>query len=248
MALFVDGEVSAIQDLEAYDSSIQALSVAEGVNLNAKLLLASNEIGIELEEFLQKRAGARTGMLTHVVVTPALKQWHTVHALGLIYADINGNHASQRYEDKLTQCRAMAKRAASQLFQVGIGVVDTPIGKASAPLITESTGPLDQAGYLVQVSWTNRFGEAGAPSVLAAVTLETGGGFTVTVTVVPTAVVGFNVYAGRADQQPTKQNAIPVVIGAEWRVPSTGLVEGAQPSTGQDPNWFVRNDRVLQRG
>ena len=55
MMLFTDNTISEATDLRSYESDIFELAGTEGIELSAKLKLASTEIGLELEEFLRER-------------------------------------------------------------------------------------------------------------------------------------------------------------------------------------------------
>src|SRR5262249_48617416 len=150
MGLFIDGDISTIEDLHICDSATQSITTTEGVSLSAKLDVATAEIGMELDEFLQKRMGvAGPGALGQVVVTPALKQWHTLYALSLIYGEMLNQQVNARYEAKVREYRMRAKRAAAHLFQLGVGLVDAPIPKAAVPLVRELGGSLSPATYIV---------------------------------------------------------------------------------------------------
>src|ERR1043165_9003057 len=98
MALFTDGPVSCIVDLTARDTQLLNVAVAEGIDVTQKLALAQDELALELATLL-----ARTSFLDQmlslstepdlgsVVVTPALKLWHTLRSLELVYADAYNN-------------------------------------------------------------------------------------------------------------------------------------------------------------
>jgi len=227
MSLFTDGNISGLEELRAYDTGILEVAGAEGVDLAAKLSLAATEIGIELEEFLRKRAGGGAGLvgqpylgLENVVVTPALRQWHTLRTLAL----------------------------ADSLYRIGIGLVNSPLPKAETPEVETVPGTLAGATYYIKVAWRSAAGEAGAPSEAAVHTVETEGLPAVRAVGPPANAAGFDVYAGTSESGVTKQNTDPVEPTAQWVMPETGLVSGAEPGTGQEPGWFLRNDRVLQRG
>ncbi len=255
MSLFTDGNISGLEELRAYDTGILEVAGAEGVDLAAKLSLAATEIGIELEEFLRKRAGGGAGLvgqpylgLENVVVTPALRQWHTLRTLALIYADIRSNHVRTRYAGKEKEYRQRARWAADSLYRIGIGLVNSPLPKAETPEVETVPGTLAGATYYIKVAWRSAAGEAGAPSEAAVHTVETEGLPAVRAVGPPANAAGFDVYAGTSESGVTKQNTDPVEPTAQWVMPETGLVSGAEPGTGQEPGWFLRNDRVLQRG
>ncbi|MCW5981898.1 MAG: hypothetical protein KIT09_27685 [Bryobacteraceae bacterium] len=248
MSLFIDGDVSHIDDLRAYDSPILELSAAEGIDLSAKLRVAAAEIRVELEEFLQKRARGAAARVEQVVVTPALKQWHTVHSLALAYGDMYGNHMNDRYERKWKEYKLRARQAAATAFQIGIGMAAEAVPKATPPIVRATGGSLMPYTYIVRIAWQTETAKTGTPSDAVTVTLETGGGLAVRAVNAPSAVSAYSVYASTTDEQPTRQNATPVPKHEEWVMPFEGLIEGEPLPMGPTGDWFVRNDRVLQRG
>jgi hypothetical protein len=249
MPLFTDGSISTIEDLRAYDAAIFDLASAEGVDLQAKLLVAKEEIGTELEEILQKRGGlSNAAGLSHVVVTPALKQWHTLYTLTLLYGDIHSSHVNRRFEKKWKDYRIRARRAAETLSRIGIGVVARPIAKAMPPVVRTIPGTLETGEYCIQVSWTGGAGEEGCASEALTWTLTEPGLIAVRAVEPPVGVAGYHVYVGELDSTTGRQSTTPMGVGGEWTMPPTGLVNGVRPKDGQEPERYIRNDRILQRG
>jgi len=255
MALFTDGGITQISELEAYDSALLRVANAEGVDLTAKQNLAGSEIGIAIEEFLVRRTGmlpssdpASGQALGNVVVTPPLKQWHTLLTLSLVYSDVEGNHVKGRYAEKAQEYRRRAKWAAETLFRIGVGLTFRPIPRATQPVVRTVSGAEPVETYSVEVAWRNSAGESGAPSEALVYTTETAGVIGVTAAAASAAVTGFDVYVGLSDGELTRQNSEMVARGAEWVMPAGGLVAGAPLPAGQSPDRYVRNDRVLRRG
>jgi len=246
MALFSDGCASDVADLRAYDAAIAEVAAAEGVALQAKLELAMQEIGVELEEFLLRTTGGQAE-LSQVVVTPPLKQWHTLKTLALIYGDIHNSHVSRRFEGKWADYKMRARWAAESLFRIGVGLVSKPIPKAAAPQVRTVSGRLEPGTYLIKVAWVNERGESGAPSEAAVWTLAAEGGLGVRAVHPPPAAAGFHVYAGVSEKELWQQTAAPQGPGTEW-VSSGPLGRGAPPTAGQEPERYVRNERILRRG
>lgn len=255
MALFTDGEISTIEDLQGYDAAILRVASAEGVDLSSKLRLAETEIGIEIEEFVTKRGSvAATAVgggvfgLANVVVTPALKQWHTLHALVLTYGDIDGNHLKSRYATKLADYRRRARWAADSLFRMGVGIVGAPVVKPTGLVVRTVAGDQPIQPYYLQIAWSDARGVSGTPSDVVVFVPAEPGLPAVRSVAPPEGVAGFDVYAGTVDGQLSRQNATPIACDQEWVMPATGLIDGDPPGSGQAPEWFVRNDRVLLRG
>jgi hypothetical protein len=246
MALFTDGNASDVADLHAYDAAVAEVAAAEGVALQAKLELAMQEIGAELEEFLVRTTGGQAA-LSQVVVTPALKQWHTLRTLSLIYGDIHHSHVNRRFERKWTDYRMRARWAAETLFRIGVGLVSEPIPKAAAPRVRTLAGGLDPGTYMVKVAWVNARGETGAASDPVVWTLASRGALGVRAVDPPSAAAGFHVYVGGSERELARQTATPRGLETEW-VSGAELERGSTAPTGQEPEQYVRNDRILRRG
>ncbi len=254
MPLFTDGPISGIEDLSAYDSSILDVAGAERVDLDRKLALAAAEIGIELQEFLVRRTGQVPGgrnaglTLRNVVVTPALKQWHTLLALTLVYADVAGNHIESRYPAKEKEYRRRARRAADSLYRIGVGITLNPVPRAGLPEVRGIPGTTPIATYYVRIAWRNAAGESGAPSETAVFTPGADGEIAVKSPAAPENITGWDVYVGLDAGNLKRQNSQPLAPAAEWVLPPTGPADGPAPGSGQEPAYFIRNDRVLLRG
>src|ERR1044072_4136716 len=97
MALFTDGPAATIEDLAAQDSQLLTLANAEGIDLTVKLGLAHEAVGLELEELLSAGSSYRLGQ---VVVTPAVRLWHTHRTLELVYRDAYHSQLNDRYRSE----------------------------------------------------------------------------------------------------------------------------------------------------
>jgi hypothetical protein len=246
MPLFTDGTASEIGDLRAYDAAIAEVAAAEGVELKAKLEVAMQEIGLEIEEFLA-RSTAGTWGLPNVVVTPALKQWHTLHTLALIYGDIHQSHVNRRFEQKWKEYKLRARWAAETLFRVGVGLVAAPVPKAPVPEVRITPGDLAAGTYAIRTAWVNSAGEAGAASDAAIVAVESPAAIVVRPLNPPPVATGYHVYAGFSSDQVSRQTGAPAGANEEWTL-SGALRGGPAAPTGQQPHRYVRNERILQRG
>ncbi len=253
MALFADGTTSTVEDLQAYDTSIVGIASAEEVDLDAKIGLARTEIGIELEELLLKRttatrwAGAGVD-LENVVVTPALKHWHSLLTLARVYGDIQGNHLESRYGQKWKDYLKRARWAADSLWRSGIGVVSSPIARAERPSVRTAPAAVPMQTYWIQVAWTTSSNDSGEPSEMFIYTVESDGVPAVMAGAAPPMSVGYDVFVGLDAGALKKQNGTVLPVGTEWVMPVGGLVDGEAPGTGQEPERFIRNDRILMRG
>src|SRR5262249_36673787 len=136
MALFTDGPVSGILDLAARDTQLLNVASMEGIDVTQKIALAQDELGLEITAMLnrtnyvdQRFWLAPQPDLGSVVVTPALKMWHSLRSLELVYADAYSNQLNDRYAGKRDQFHEMAVWARDHLVDAGIGMATCPVGQ-----------------------------------------------------------------------------------------------------------------------
>jgi hypothetical protein len=258
MALFTDGPPSTIDDMAARDSQLLNVAHAEEIDLTQKLNLARNELSLELLTLLRGSSYYDQWLwvtpkpnLNSVVVTPPLKLWNTYRALELVYSDAYNDQLNDRYGGKRDQYHEMAKQAFETLREMGLGVVTTPLPKASAPEVVlaqpASGGNLPNGTYFAAISWVNAAGEEGAASEATVVTTASGT-FLVEAGDPPKTATGWNVYAGTDPNNLALQNAAPVEPGESWVQPGILTMTGRLPGTGQEPNYFRPIPRAIQRG
>jgi hypothetical protein len=244
MALFTDGPTSGIEDLAAQDSQLLNVASAEGIDLTAKLAVAQEAVGIELEGLLRECSGPE---LRRVVVTPALRLWHTYRTLETVYRDAYHNQLNDRYAGKRDQFRELGMWARERLRQTGVGLARHPIPRAATPDPQPTSGSLPEGTYYVTVAWVNAAGEEGSAAIPAALTTASGGGFLVLPGEAPEGIAGWNVYAGQTPDTMARQNGAPVDPGVPWlqtEIPAGG----SAPGDGQKPNHMHPLPRMLQRG
>jgi hypothetical protein len=243
MALFTDGPAASIEDLAAQDSQLLNVASAEGIDLTVKLGLAHEAIGLELEELL--RRGSSFG-LVNVVVTPALRLWHTYRTLESVYRDAYHSQLNDRYAGKRDQFRELSKWAYNRVIQAGVGIAPTPVPKASGLDLQPAAGALPDGTYYVSMAWVNAAGEEGACSGPAVIEVA-GGAFAAYPPAAPAEAAGWNVYAGTAPEWMARQNGQRLANGEPW-VAQSVTASGARPGNGQNPSLTQAIPRVLQRG
>jgi len=258
MALFTDGPAASVADLVALDSQLLNVANIEGIDLTQKLSLAHEELGLELSAQLTRSGTyeawlwvSRPPRLHSIVVTPALKLWHSYRSLEMVYRDAYNNQLNDRYAGKRDQFHEMAGWAYEQLALIGIGVAETPIPKAQPPMVDSVAAPAGSAvpdgTYYVSAAWVNAKGEEGAPSDATAVTTASGT-YEVSPGVVPKGATGWNIFAGMDPSALTLQNAGPLDPQASWIQPNHVTTTGRAPGRGQAPDYERPLPRVIQRG
>lgn len=243
MALFTDGPPATMEDLAAQDSQLLDVASSEGIDLTVKLGLTYEVIGIELEELLRRGSGFG---LSHVVVTPAMRLWHTYRTLEFVYRDAYNSQLNDRYAGKRDQFRELSKWAYDRLIQAGIGVTTSPIPRPPAPRTEAAGGATPPGSYWVSMAWVRAAGEEGEPSLPINIEV-TSGGFVVTPAGAPAEAMGWNLYAGATIETMTRQNATPIAPENSWAA-STVTTWGPQPGTGQKPAAPQPTARMLLRG
>ncbi len=243
MALFVDGGISSIEDLLGYDSAILDVAKVEGIDLTVKLQLAEEELGMELEALLSGRSEAPE--LGQVVVTAPLEKWDTFRTLSVTYRDAYYRQLNDRYLGKWKEYERLSQWALDMLRDGGVGVVDDPLPRPAAPVLSTTGSTLGAATYFVQVTWVNAAGEESAPSAPAAISAPSGMAPVASVANAPAGAIGWNVYAGYAAINTRLANEVPLGRTVFWTPPTTGLPEGREAGTGQTPTRFFRLARMF---
>ena len=259
MALFTDGPASSMEDLTAQDSQLLDVASVEGIDVTQKQFLAQEELALELNALLTRLSYvdqlfwlAPQPNLGSVVVTPALKLWHTFRSLEMVYADAYNNQLNDRYAGKRDQFHSRAQWAYETLVAAGIGVASVPVPRAAMPAVTAAAAPepgtpLPDETYYATVAWVNAAGENGASAVPATIA-TTGSSLLVQAAgATPKTAVGWNVYVGAGPDSMAQQNGSPIAIGQTWLQPAP-LAAGRPPGPGQRPNYLKPVPRVIQRG
>jgi hypothetical protein len=259
MALFIDGFVSSMEDLAAQDSQLLDTASIEGIDVAQKLALAQGELALELKALLTRLSYvdqlfwiAPQPNLGSVVVTPALKLWHTFRSLEMVYRDAYNSQLNDRYAGKRDQFHVSAKWAYEMLVQAGIGVASVPVPRAATPAVTAAAAqapgtPLPDGTYYVTVAWVNAAGEDGA-CALPATIATTGSSLLVQPAgAAPKTAARWNVYVGVGPDSMALQNGSPIAIGHTWLQPAA-LAAGRPPGLGHRPSYLKPVPRMIQRG
>ena len=254
MAMLLDGPPSTIEDLTVRDSDLLAVSATEGIDLSAKLQLASTDIGNTIDSMLMSvlpsglAARQRFPSLRHIAVTPQLKLWHTFATLRMVYQDLYYSRLNDRYQAKMKMYREEESRYLDDLRTVGFGVVFDPLPQALAPniVLVQST---DAGGTVyVAVSYVNQKGEEGLASVPVEADIPAGNSATVNLTALGDTATGWNLYAGVSPDALSLQNPEPLDALAVFTLAPDTLGTGPAPGSGQCANLLYPFPRRILRG
>jgi len=251
MALLTDGNPNDTEALRVFETAILDVAHVEGIDLDAKLSLATEEISHDVLDVLLGRAvsGDRRRLgVSDVVVSAQMKRWQAVHTLAVVYRDAYNNQLNDRYRNKWMEYRELAREARERTLAFGIGLVASPIPRAGTPVVGMAVGALAGATYFVRASWVSASGGEGSASV--ATTFQTIDNSLLTVAAVdpPALAAGWNVYVGLTSSTLTLQNSAPLGIGANFTLAGSGLMAGASPGDGQAADMFVTGGHLLRRG
>jgi hypothetical protein len=250
MALFTDNPAFGLEDLAAHESGILETAAAEGIDLEKKISLAVEEIGIELLATLRRVAGPGAAEVTpgSIVVTSPLRLWEIYHTLETAYRDAYHNQLNDRYKGKWQEYRELSRWAAGMLAQTGVGVASDPVPEAGAPVLTSQFGGLAAGRYFARMAWVNSSGEEGAAGALASIDLNAGRTFLAAPAPPPPNAAGWNLYAGLSPLDLFRQTDAPLAAGTAWLAPDQLRLTGARPGTGQPPSYLKPLARVSPRG
>ncbi len=255
--LLTDGTPNTPEDLRVYESGILDVSHGEGIDLDAKLRLATEEISeVVLNILLDQSTVASGGQTTRrslgvsdVVVTRQLKRWHALYTLAIFYRDAYNDQLNDRYLAKWNEYQLLARGAKDATTQYGIGLVSTPVPQAGTPVVGSAPGLLPAAVYYVQITWVSATGAEGNPSSATAFEAPVASLVTVTNGVnVPAVATAFNVYIGLTDCPATLQNSTPIAIGQTFTEAASGLAAGVPAGMGQLPDTYIMGGSTLRRG
>jgi len=254
MALFTDGPVSGMQDLTAQDTQLSNVASVEGMDVTQKLFLAQEDLGLEIATLLNGSRGAEQAFwlsaqptIANVVVTPALKLWHTFRTLEMVYGDAYSSQLNDRYAAKRDQFHERANGAYERLLLLGIGIAWSPVPRAREPQVVSAAGGLAEGTYYVAMTWINAKSEEGAPSAPASIA-TTGSTLLVQPAAAPTCAAGWNVYVGTDTETLFRQNGSPIAAAQTWLQPNMMVTVGSAPGWGQSPNYLMPVPRMILRG
>ena len=256
MSLFVDGNISQVSDLTIYESSLTDVASTEGIDLSAKMTVAKLELSLEIQKFLlSNQPDSAYGMPTtfgigieNVVVTDALKQWHTLQAIAATFRDAYNQQLNDRYKGKWAEYAALAAHAAEVALAVGIGIIFRPLPKPERPALSETTGSLFAGTWYVAASWTNQSGVESGISETSAQGIGDGASVLVIVNKPPTDAIGWNVYIGLTNDDLYKQNDLPLQLSSSWVIPAGLQRTVVRPAEGQKADTYLRKRNLLRRG
>ena len=254
--LLTDGSPNSVEDLRVYESAILNLAHTEMIDLEGKISLATEEVTHDVLDFLlngtavvdPKAATRRDLGVSDVVVTRQMKRWHALHTLAVVYRDGFHNQLNDRYKEKYFEYRDLARLAREQMLRWGVGLVNTPVPVAGAPVMGSAAGALPETTYWVRISWVSADGAEGMPGETLTFVTPAGSLLTVKSGAAAGVAASFNVYAGADPETLTLQNTAPVAIDGTFTLPGSGLVSGAAPGDGQAPDVYLMAGNVLRRG
>ena len=254
--LFTDANPTRAEDLRVFESNINEVAAVEGIDLDAKLAIAAEEIGDQILAYLlqpgsgdPQSSGRRSIGLSTLVVTPALRRWHALHTLALTFRDAFHNQVSERYRESWRQYVTAASEARSVLFRLGLGFVNEALPRPAKPSVTSMGGSWPVGTYLFQVAWVNARGQTSAPS--EPVTLELtdpAAPIVVHPGSVPSTAVGWHVYAGEAGDDVFQQNLETLSLDTDWSPAGSSILPGELPGSGQFADIYITASTLAPRG
>jgi hypothetical protein len=254
--LFTDGYPARNEDLRIFESNINEVASVEGIDLDAKLEAAAEEIGDQIMAYLLQpgsgdpQASSRRWLgLTNLVVTPAMRRWHALHALAMTFRDAFHNQANERYRESWRNYVSAAAEARAVLFRIGLGFVTNPLPRPDKPYVEAGNGTWQPGVYVVRIAWVNAKGQVSAPSEPMAIELtEAGAPVVARPEKAPAEAVGWHVYVGAMGDDLRQQNVETLNLASPW-LPTTGApLNGEFPGSGQFADIYIAASRVTPRG
>ncbi len=245
MALLVDGDVSLIENLKAFDSGVLEVANGEGIDLHAKLRVGQLEVEADVERFLHWED---RGSLEQVQVNAALNRWHTLKTLEAVYRDAYFSQLNDRYGERWRAYEKMAATQERRYFDGGVAVVSRPVRRPEK-ITMEVTDGLNEPGtYWVQATLIDASGQESAPGPVEVVSSPLPHTLTVRLPYVREGVTGWNLFVGMQEDEAGLQNATPLGVNEVWTMPEGGIVAGRPPGTGQSADSVIYRSGRFRRG
>ena len=252
MALFRDGLISSLEDLRVYETSLLDTASIEGVSLSNKLELAQQEIGNEILRFLiqqlEPTESVTPAKLDQVVATDPLRRWHALRTLSVFFRDVHHNQLNDRYRAKWDAYESESRSAARLLWEVGVGLVRNPLRRPAAPLLGALPSDEEFPQSLFKTTWVAGPSEESAASEAVLFVPAFAQRPQLTVNDPPSRATGWHVYAGATESLLVRQTTSAIALAAPWVMPTAELAGGQAVPFGQQPDYYVRMQRLLYRG
>jgi len=275
MALFNDAGLIGIADLEIYESNLSKIAFGHNIDLQSKTAIALAQIGDRVLSRLIRAGSVNaqnidlllvplrsmsalppqqrwTLTLDNVVVTGPLQRWICYQILAQTFSEAYSMQLNDRFKAKWNEYTTLAQEAERNFYELGVGVVNYPMGKPKGPNVSIISGPAPSGLITVQVAWTDASGSESSLSDLTPVALTDGSSIVVGTSEpsdqVPASAIGWNVYIGANGADPSRQNLAPIAVGTTWSLPNDGFLAGPPPPDGQKPEWYITDPQRLQRG
>jgi hypothetical protein len=259
MALFTDKSVITLDDLLPYEVTLVQIASPHGINVDTKINLASSAVGDKLMLWLldgrisdPQFATRRQIGLSTVVVTPSLRRWLSFESLSRFFAEAYNMQLNSRFQGKWVEYQQESDTARDLVTRDGVGIVYHPLPEPAMPSVTLGAGTLAAQSLFVQTAWVDANGSESAVSPVNGLLLTDSSGITVAMTEtgsqIPPAATGWNVYLSSSQTGPALQNSAPLTIGANWSLPSSGVVGGPVPTGGQVPDLYIPISNRIRRG
>ena len=259
MALFTDTNVITLDDLLPYEVTLVQIASPHGINVDTKINLASSAVGDKLllwlldagvsdPQFTRRR---EIGLST-VVVTASLRRWLSFESLSRFFAEAYNTQLNVRFQGKWTEYQQESDTARDLVIRDGVGIVYHPLAGPATPSVTVGAGTLAAQSLFVQTAWVDTNGSESGVSPVNGLLLDDNSGIMVAMaesgSYVPPTATGWNVYLSSSQTGPALQNNAPLAIGANWSLPSSGVISGAAPTGGQAPDFYIPISNRLRRG
>jgi hypothetical protein len=259
MALLTDAEIVTLVDLQPYETNVVGVLTTYEIDAANKIGLATEVISEELVLHLLKsgfsdpqHSARRLLGVSSVVLTGPVQRWLCLETLAQIYNEAYNVQLNDRFKGKWLQYIQQTSATRQFVWQYGVGVVFKPLPKPLAPLIGLQIGLLPNCELLIQVAWTDVDGNESALSPAAAILVPDQSSIALSTaegaSSAPSSAVGWNVYVAQVGTDLTRQNNAPIPIGSVWVAPDAGLIQGPAPRDGQEPDYYVFDQRRLPRG
>ncbi len=255
--LFTDTTPADKETLRTIESAVLDVAASEGIDIDAKLEIAAEQVGDELEIWLCQTVSNPTSWLSpswvapsldSVVVSPAIRRWHAYHTLESFYRDAYFQEMNDRFKGKWQMYGELRREARDQAFSYGIGIIGQPVPIGPLPVSGTALGDSDSAPVYVQLTWVSASGAEGAPGEMQSMVAPAGSQVVVSITQKAPAGCSWNLYAGASSDVMALQNQSPLGQNDIWTLAAPPVTGGRLIGTGQIADFVLADHGRIQRG
>ena len=250
--LFTDGTPADSEALRRYESTVLDVAASQCIDLDAKLEIAAEQVGDELEAWLAQRGHRSTliggSVLERVVLSRAIERWHVMQTLEMVFRDAYFQDLNDRYKGKWQMYRQLKAESREDCLALGVGMVSEPMPSGAQPALGFANGRFGASQVFARTTWVSAQGNEGAPGEVRDLSLPDSSCLTAATTSAAPTGARWNLYAGTSPDQLHLQNDSPLDLNDVWIQRVAFRTDTRAAGNGQKPDYVVEHVHQIRRG